>query len=160
MEIQQTNVTERIVRSRRLVLFVMLAIAAILTTITAEYPESGSWQLPGICLGMYVIALLLLLAIPPPGVGSGFAISISALLAAGSGLLAFQLWALAQGEVSTARDRQTTWMGAAACLANLSLLIAALRYTLAVKEHLRWWHVLLGAAVALPPAWILMSKLI
>jgi hypothetical protein len=136
-----------------------MAIAAILTAITAEYPSQGSWQLPAICLGMYAIALLVLLA-APPGVGGGYTIAISALLAAGSGLLAFQLWALAQGEVSTARDRLTIWSGAAACLANLSVLIAALRYMLALKQRLSWWHVVLGIAVSIPPAWILMSRLV
>jgi len=40
----------------------MMAMAAILNTITAEYPSQGSWQLPAICLGMYAIALLVLLA--------------------------------------------------------------------------------------------------
>ena len=159
MVIQQTNDPDRIVRRRRLVLFAMLPIAAILATVTAEYPASGSWQLPAICLGMYVIAFSLL-AVAPPGVAGGFTIAISALLAAGCGLLAFQLWALAQGEVSTARDRLTIWSGAAACLANLSVLIAALRYILALKERLSWWHVVLGIAVAVPPAWILMSRLV
>jgi hypothetical protein len=160
MDYQQAPATERIVSSRRLVLFGMLAIAAILTTLTAEYPASGSWQLPGICLAMYAIVFFLVLAIPTPGVGGGFAIAVSALLAAASGLLAFQLWALAQGEVSTAWDRQTIWTGAAACLANLGLLIGAVRYILASKQQLRWWHVVLGAAVAVPPAWILMSRII
>lgn len=160
MENQQTPDTERIVRGRRLVLFAALAIAASLTTLTAVYPASGSWQLPGICLAIYAAAFFLLLAIPLPGVGGGFTIAISALLGAASGILAFLLWALAQGEVSTARDRQTIWIGAAACLANLGLLIAALRYTLAVKQRLRWWHVVLGAAVAVPSAWILMLRII
>jgi hypothetical protein len=159
MENQEAPAAERIARSRLLVLFVVLAIAATLTAVTAQYPASDSWQLPGICLGMYAIALFLLLAIPAPGVGGGFAIAISALLAAGCGLLAFQLWALAQGEVSTARDRQTVWIGAAASLANLILLIAAVRYNLALKERLCWWHVALGLAVAVPPTWILMSKI-
>ena len=159
MVIQQTNDPDRIVRRRRLVLFAMLPIAAILATVTAVYPASGSWQLPAICLGMYVIAFSLL-AVAPPGVAGGFTIAISALLAAGCGLLAFELWVLAQGEVSTARDRQTVWLGAAACLANLSVLIAALRYILALKERLSWWHVVLGIAVAVPPAWILMSRLL
>jgi hypothetical protein len=134
--IEQRNDTDRIIRRRRLVLFAMLPIAAILVAVTAEYPASGSWQLPGLCLGMYAIAFSLL-AVAPAGVGGGFTVAISALLAAGCGLLAFQLWALAQGEVSTARDRQTVWLGAAACLANLSVLIAALRYMLALKERLR-----------------------
>jgi hypothetical protein len=159
VENQQAGATERIVGNRRFVLFAMLAIAAILTTLTAEYPASGSWQLPGICLAMYAIALFLLLGIPTPGVGGGFAIAVSAVLGAASGLLAGQLWGLSQGEVSTAWDRQTIWTGAAACLANLSLLIAALRYILAAKQHLRWWHVVLGAAIAVPPAWILMSRI-
>ena len=159
MENQQTPAAGRIVRSR-LDLFVMLAVAAVLTAVTAQYPASDSWQLPGICLGMYAIALFLLLAIPAPGVGGGFAIAISALLAAGCGLLAFQLWALAQGEVSTARDRQTVWIGAAGCLANLGLLVAAVRYILALKERLRWWHLVFGLAVAAPPTWVLMSKII
>ena len=159
MVIEQTNDSDRIVRHRRLVLFATLPIAAILATVTAEYPASDSWQLPGICLGMYVIAFSLL-AVAPPGVGGGFTMAISTLLAAGCGLLAFDLWALAQGEVSTARDRQTVWLGAAACLANLSVLIAALRYILALKERLRWWHVVLGIAVSVPPAWILMSRLV
>ena len=159
METQHTFAAHSISRTRLLVLFAMMAIAAILTAITAEYPSQGSWQLPAICLGMYAIALLVLLA-APPGVGGGYTIAISALLAAGSGLLAFQLWALAQGEVSTARDRQTVWLGAAACLANLSVLIAALRYILALKERLRWWHVILGIAVAVPLAWTLMSRLL
>src|SRR5882762_12010017 len=118
MVIEQINDPDRIARRRRLVLFATLPIAAILAAITAEYPASGSWQLPAICLGIYAIALLVLLT-APPGVGGGYIIAISALLAAGSGLLAFQLWALAQGEVSTARDRLTIWSGAAACLANL-----------------------------------------
>ena len=147
-------------RSRRLVLFAVLAIAAILTTITAEYPSRGSWQLPGICLAAYATTLLLLLAVPLPGLGSGFAIATSALLAAGSGLLAFQICALAQAEVSTAQDRQTIWLAAVACLANLSLTIAALRYMLAVKQRLRSWHVALGVALAVLPAWILMSRLV
>jgi len=159
METQHTFAAHRISRTRLLVLFAMMAIAAILTAITAEYPSQGSWQLPAICLGMYVIAFSLL-AVAPPGVAGGFTIAISALLAAGCGLLAFQLWALAQGEVSTARDRLTIWSGAAACLANLSVLIAALRYILALKERLRWWHVVLGIAVSVPPAWILMSRLV
>ena len=115
MVIQQTNDPDRIVRRRRLVLLATLPIAAILAAVTAEYPASGSWQLPAICLGMYAIAFFLV-AVAPPGVGGGYIIAISALLAAGSGLLAFELWALAQGEVSTARDRQTVWLGAAACL--------------------------------------------
>ena len=152
MVIEQTNDPDRIVRRRRLLLFAMLPIAAILAAVTAEYPASGSWQLPGICLGMYAIAFSLL-AVAPPGVGGGFTIAISSLLAAGSGLLA-------QGEVSTARDRQTVWLGAAACLANLSVLFASLRYILALKERLRWWHVVLGIAVSAPPAWILMSQLV
>jgi hypothetical protein len=109
---------------------------------------------------MYAIALSLLLAFPSPGVGTGFAVAISALLAAGSGLLAFELWALAQGEVSNARDRQLTLLAAVACIANLSLLVAVLRYMLAVKDRLRWWHVALGAAMAVAPAWILMSRFI
>ncbi len=109
---------------------------------------------------MYAIVLSLLLAIPSPGVGTGFAAAISAILGVGSGLLAFELWALAQGEVSNARDRQLTLLAAVACIANLSLLIAALRYMLAVKDRLRWWHVALGAAVAVAPAWILMSRFI
>ncbi|HKV61720.1 MAG TPA: hypothetical protein VJO16_07400 [Candidatus Acidoferrum sp.] len=159
MDNQQSPVTERTVSSRRLVLFAMLAIAAILTTLTSEYPASGSWQLPGICLAMYAIALFLLLGIPTPGVGGGFAIAVSALLGAASGVLACQLWALSQGEVSTAWDRQTIWTGAAASIANLGLLIAALRYILAAKQQLRWWHVVLGAAVAVPAAWILMSRI-
>ena len=137
----------------------MLPIAAILAAVTAEYPASGSWQLPGICLGMYVIAFSLL-AVATPGVGGGFTIAISALLAAGCGLLAFQLWALAQGEVSNSRDRQLTLLAGVACIANLSLLVAVLRYMLAVKDRLRWWHVVLGAAVAVAPAWILMSRFI
>src|SRR5712675_3204480 len=159
IEAQHTFAARCISRTRLLVLFSMMAIAAILTAITAEYPSQGSWQLPAICLGMYAIAFFLV-AIAPPGVGGGFTIATSALLAASCGLLAFELWALAQGEVSTARDRQTVWLGAAACLANLSVLIAALRYILALKERLRWWHVVLGIAVAVPPAWILMSRLI
>ena len=159
MVIEQTNDSDRIVRHRRLVLFATLPIAAILATVTAEYPASDSWQLPGICLGMYVIAFSLL-AVAPPGVAGGFTIAISALLAAGCGLLAFELWVLAQGEVSTARDRLTIWSGAAACLANLSVLIAALRYMLALKQRLSWWHVVLGIAVSVPPAWILMSRII
>jgi hypothetical protein len=155
-----TNADDPTAHRRRLILFAVLVIAAILTAATAEYPSQGTWQLPSICLGVYAIALFLLLAIPAPGVGGGFAIGISALLAAGSGLLAFQLWALAQGEVSTARDRQTVWMGAAACLANLVLLVTAVRYSLALKERLRWWHLVLGLALAAPPTWILMSRII
>ena len=160
MENQQTPATEKIVSSRRLVLFAMLAIAAILTTLTAEYPASGSWQLPGICFAMYAIALFLLLGIPTPGVGAGFTIAVSVLLGAASGLLAGQLWGLSQGEVSTAWDRQTIWTGTAASLANLGLLITALRYALSAKQQLRWWHVALGAAAAAPPVWILMSRII
>jgi hypothetical protein len=109
---------------------------------------------------MYAIALSLLLAFPLPGVGTGFATAISILLAVGSGLLAFELWALAQGEVSNARDRQLTLLAALACISNLSLLVAVLRYMLAVKDRLRWWHVVLGAAVAALPAWVLMSRFI
>ena len=160
MENQQTSGTERSARSRRLVLYVLLAVAAIATTTTAAFPEPGSWELPGIGVGMYAIALLLLLAIPPPGVGTGFATAISAILAVGTGLLAFELWALAQGEVSSARDRQLTLLAAVASIANLSLLIAVLGYMLAVKDRLRWWHVVLGAAVAVVPAWVWMSRLI
>jgi len=160
MDNQDEGSNQGSARSRRLVLFAVLAIAAILTTITAEYPSWGSWQLPGICLGMYATTLLLLLAVPLPGLGSGFAIATSALLAAGSGLLAFQIGALAQGEASTVQDRQTIWLAAVACLANLSLTIAALRYMLAVKECLRSWHVALGVALAVSPAWILMSRFV
>jgi hypothetical protein len=160
MENQQTSGTERRARSRRLVVYLLLAIAAIATTTTADYPEPGSWELPGICLGMYAIALSLLLAFPSPGVGTGFAAVISALLAVGSGLPAFGLWALSQGEVSNARDRQLTLLAAVACISNLSLLIAVLRYMFAVKDRLRWWHVVLGAAVAVLPAWVLMSRLV
>ena len=159
METQHTFPAHSVSRTRLLILLAMMAIAAILTAITAEYPSQGSWQLPAICLGMYAIAFFLV-AIAPPGVGGGFTIATSALLAASCGLLAFELWALAQGEVSTARDRQTVWLGAAACLANLSVLIAALRYILAVKELVRWWHVVFGIAVVVPPAWILMSRLV
>jgi hypothetical protein len=159
MVIEQTNDPDRIVRRRRLVLLATLPIAAILVAATAEYPASGSWQLPGICLGMYAVAFSLL-AVAPPGVAGGFTIAISSLLATGCGLLAFQLWTLTQGEVSTARDRQTIWLGAAACLANLSVLIAALGYLLALKKPVRWWHVILGIAVAVPPAWILISWLL
>jgi hypothetical protein len=160
MQNQQTPATERIAGSRRLALFAMLAIAGILTATTAAWPDPGSWVLPGICLGTYAIALLLLLALSPPGLGTGFAAAVSLLLAAGTGRLSLVLWALAQGEVSTARDRQTIWTGAAACLANLSLLIATVRYILAAKQQLRWWHVVLGAAAAVPPAWILMLRII
>jgi len=160
VENQQTSGTERSARSRRLVLYVLLAIAAIATTTTAVYPEPGSWELPGIVIGLYAIVLSLLLAIPPPGVGTGFATAMSAILAVGSGLLAFELWALAEGEVSSARDRQLTLLAALASIANLSLLIAVLRYMLAVKNRLHWWHVVLGAAVAVAPAWVLMSRLI
>ena len=159
METQHTVAAHSVSRTRVLVLFAMMAIAAILTAITAEYPSQGSWQLPAICLGMYAVALSLL-AVAPPGVGGGYTIATSALLAAGSGLLGFQLWTLAQGEVSTARDRLTIWSGAAACLANLSVLIAALRYMLALKQRLSWWHVVFGIAVSVPPAWILMSRLV
>jgi hypothetical protein len=160
MENQQTSDPQRSARSRRLAVYALLAIAAIATTATANYPEPGSWELPGVCLGMYAIAFSLLLAFPPPGIGTGFAAAISALLAAGSGLLSFELWALAQGEVSTARDRQETLLAAVACIANLSLLIAVLRYMLAVKDRLRGWHIVLGAAVAVLPAGVLMSRLI
>jgi len=138
----------------------MLAIAGILTTTTAAWPDPDSWVLPGICLGTYAIALLLLLALSLPGLGIGFAVAVSFLLAAGTGRLSLVLWALTQGEVSTGRDRQTIWIGAAACLANLSLLIATVRYVLAVKQQLRWWHIVLGVAAAVPPAWILMSRII
>src|SRR6266436_6011557 len=159
METEHTFAAHSVSRTRLLVLFAMMAIAAILTAITAEYPSQGSWQLPAICLGIYAIAFFLV-AIAPPGVGGGFTIATSALLAAGCGLLAFELWALAQGEVSTARDRQTVWLGAAACLANLSVLIAALRYILALRRRVKWWHVVLGIAVSVPPAWILVSRLV
>lgn len=159
MENQQTSDIERSAPSRPLVVYALLAIAAIVTSTTADFPEPGSWELPGICLGMYAIALLLLLAFPSPGVGTGFATAISVLLAVGTGLLSFGLWALAQGEVSTAQDRQVTILAAVACIMNLSLLIAVLRYMLAVKDRLRWWHVVLGGAVAAAPAWILMSRL-
>ena len=114
VEDQQTIGTERSARSRLLVLYVLLAIAAIATTTTAAFPEPGSWKLPGIGIAMYAIVLSLLLAIPSPGVGTGFATAISAILGVGSGLLAFELWALAQGEVSNARDRQLTLLAAVA----------------------------------------------
>jgi len=159
MENQQTSDIERSAPSRPLVVYALLAIAAIVTSTTADFPEPGSWELPGICLGMYAIALSLLLAFPSPGVGTGFATAISVLLAVGTGLLSFGLWALAQGEVSTAQDRQVTILAAVACIMNLGLLIAVLRYMLAVKDRLRWWHVVLGGAVAAAPAWILMSRL-
>jgi hypothetical protein len=137
----------------------MLTIAAVMTAFTAEYPTPRSWELPGITLGIYAVALSLLLAVPP-GVGASFALTISAILGIGAGLLAFQIWAFAQGEVSAARDRQVIWLAAVACIANLSLLLAALRYMLAVKERLRWWHIALGGVMALPPAWILMARFI
>jgi hypothetical protein len=74
--------------------------------------------------------------------------------------LAFELWVMAQGEVSNARERQMTWFATVACISNLSLLVAVLRYMLAVKDRLRWWHVVLGATVAVLPAGVLMSRFI
>jgi hypothetical protein len=141
-------------------MYVLLAIATIVTTTTAAFLESGSWQLPGIGMAMYAIVLSLLLAIPSPGVGTGFAAAISAILGVDSGLLAFELWALAQGEVSNSRDRQLTLLAGVACIANLSLLVAVVRYMLAVKDRLRWWHVVVGAVVAVVPASVLLLRLI